>query len=91
MVETPRTIRRGADRPPDDRASANPLTLIFALVAAIGTAITAGAAYLVVRGPFFGGPTLDPMLLLGALGGFIVGIVLLSWGGAKAAGVGARV
>ena len=75
----------------DDRGGVDPVGLFFLTVTAIGLAITAATGFLVVRGPFFGGPTLEPLPLLAALGGFIVGIVVLSWGGAKAFGVGARV
>ena len=72
------------------RGGINPIGLFFLTVTAIGLAVTVSTGFLVVRGPFFGGPTLEPMPLLAALGGFVAGIVVLSWGGARAAGVGAR-
>jgi hypothetical protein len=66
-------------------------SLFFGLVTAVGVAVTLGAGYLVVRGPFLGGAALEPMPLLGTLGVFVVGIVVLTWGLTKFAGVGARV
>jgi hypothetical protein len=47
-------------------------------------------AYLIVRGPFLGGPLLSGGQLFAALGGFLVGIIAFTWGGARAVDVGSR-
>jgi hypothetical protein len=51
----------------------------------LGLLTTSATSYLVVRGPFLGGPTLEPRLLLVALGAFVVGLVVLALGGSKLA------
>lgn len=60
------------------------MTSIVRLVAgttgAIGLVVALGAGYLIVRGPFLGGPMLAPAPLLATLGAFIVGIVVMAWG-----------
>ena len=84
------TTRRRGGSPGADRAGVDPLSLFFLTVTSVGLVVTAFTAYLVMRGPFFGGGTLEPVPLLGSLFGFMVGIILLCWGGAKAYGVGAR-
>jgi hypothetical protein len=66
-------------------------SLFFGLVTAVGLTVTLGSSYLIVRGPFLGGASLDPVPLLGTLGVFVVGIIVLTWGLTKFAGVGARV
>jgi hypothetical protein len=66
-------------------------SLFFGLVTVIGLSVTLGSGYLIVRGPFLGGASLDPVPLLGTLGVFVVGIIVLTWGMTKFAGVGARV
>lgn len=53
----------------------------------IGLLATSTTGYLVVRGPFLGGPTLAPRLLLVSLGAFVVGLVVLTLGGSKLARV----
>ncbi|MFB6129501.1 MAG: hypothetical protein ABEJ28_01615 [Salinigranum sp.] len=86
-----RRTERGGDGPiPGDRGGIDPFSLFFLTVTSIGLVVTVFTAYLVMRGPFFGGSTLKPVPLLGALFGFMIGIILLSWGSAKAYGVGAR-
>jgi vacuolar-type H+-ATPase subunit I/STV1 len=65
--------------------------LFFMTIAVVGLAVTLGSGYLIVRGPFLGGPTLDPVPLFGTFGAFVVGIVLFSWGSTKALGIGSRV
>lgn len=55
-----------------------------------GVVATLAAGYLVVRGPFLEGPALDPPALFVALGGFMVGVIAITWGAARLAGVGAR-
>ncbi|MFC5365786.1 hypothetical protein [Salinirubrum litoreum] len=66
-------------------------SLFFGLVTVVGLSITLGSGYLIVRGPFLGGAALEPVPLLGTLGVFVVGIIVLTWGMTKFAGVGARV
>ncbi|MFB6122358.1 MAG: hypothetical protein ABEJ78_02725 [Haloferacaceae archaeon] len=56
---------------------------VLAFVTLVGLAVTATSGYLVVRGPFLDGPMLAPLSLLTALGAFVVGIVVLAWGGTK--------
>jgi hypothetical protein len=63
----------------------------FGLVTVVGVTITVGSGYLIVRGPFLGGVSLEPVPLLATLGVFVVGIIVLTWGMTKFAGVGARV
>lgn len=64
--------------------------LVGGLALTVGATVTLAAGYLVVRGPFLGGPVLDPPLLIAALGVFLVGFFVASWGMVRAAGVGAR-
>ena len=54
--------------------------LVAGVVGAVGLAVSLGAGYLVVRGPFFGGPTLAPRPLLATLAVFIVGVAVFAWG-----------
>lgn len=60
------------------------MTTIVRLVAGatgvVGVAVALGAGYLIVRGPFLGGPTLAPRPLLATLGAFIVGVAVMAWG-----------
>jgi hypothetical protein len=60
------------------------VTTIVRLVAGatgvVGVAVALGAGYLIVRGPFLGGPTLAPRPLLATLGAFIVGVAVMAWG-----------
>ena len=60
------------------------MTIIVRLVAGatgvVGVAVALGAGYLIVRGPFLGGPTLAPRPLLATLGAFIVGVAVMAWG-----------
>ncbi|WP_224450098.1 hypothetical protein [Haloprofundus salilacus] len=59
----------------------------WALLTAVGLGATLATGFLIVRGPFFGGPTLEPLSLLVATGGFITAIILLAFGGSKLARV----
>jgi hypothetical protein len=52
----------------------------FAVLAVAGLAATLYTGYLIVRGPFLGGPRLAPQPLMWALGGFVAGIVVLAFG-----------
>ena len=66
------------------------VTALFLTVALAGATTTLATGYLVVRGPFLGGPALEPMPLFAALGGFLVGIVVTTWAATRAANVGSR-
>jgi hypothetical protein len=61
----------------------SPIRAFAGAVCAVGLVVALGAGYLVVRGPFLGGPTLAPRPLLVALGAFIVGVAATAWGGTK--------
>lgn len=63
----------------------SPRFLLWSLVAAVGLAVAAATGYLVVRGPFLGGPLLEPVPLMVATGGFVAGVIALALGGTKAA------
>jgi len=54
--------------------------LVAGVVGAVGLIVSLGAGYLVVRGPFLGGPTLAPRPLLATLAVFIVGVAVFAWG-----------
>lgn len=54
----------------------------------VGLAATVATGYLLVRGPFLGQKLLDPIPMLAALCGFVVGIVVLTWGATRAVDVG---
>lgn len=71
-----------------DRAGLGVLTYVYGVVTTIGLAATVATGYLLVRGPFLGGALLDPIPMLVALCGFVVGIVVLTWGATRAVGVG---
>ena len=53
---------------------------VAGVVGGVGLVGALGAGYLVVRGPFLGGPTLAPRALLATLGVFVVGITVAAWG-----------
>lgn len=57
--------------------------LVAGGIGAVGLAVTLGAGYLVVRGPFLGGPTLEPPALLAMLGAFVIGITVAAWGATR--------
>jgi hypothetical protein len=76
-------------RDPDGRQG-GPLRLLFLAVGAAGLLASLVTGYLLVRGPFLGGPPLEPVPLLWATGGFLLGIIVFAFGAAKAAGVGVR-
>ncbi|WP_224336753.1 hypothetical protein [Haloprofundus halobius] len=65
------------------RVAAIPWTILTV----VGLVATLSTGFLIVRGPFFGGPTLDPLWLLVATGGFIAAIITLAFGGSKLARV----
>jgi hypothetical protein len=71
-----------------DGGPAAPVRVVFGTVGVVGLAATLVAGYLIVRGPFLGGPVLPPRTLMVTLGGFLAGILLTLWGGSKAIGVG---
>ncbi|KAB1196374.1 MULTISPECIES: hypothetical protein [Haloferax] len=62
--------------------------LFFTIVTGVGLGLAMGTSFLIVRGPFLGGPTLDPFPMMGALAMFIVGIIVVSWGTTRMFGVG---
>lgn len=68
------------------------VNLPFAVATVAGLALWLYAGYLLVRGPFLGGRPLplEPTPLLGTFGGFLVGIIVFTWGAVRLAGVGAR-
>jgi hypothetical protein len=78
-------------RPGADRAGLGVLTYFYGLVTLAGLVVTLGTAFFLVRGPFLGGALLEPIPLLAALCGFVVGIVVLTWGATRALGVGSRI
>lgn len=63
-----------------DRAGLGVLAYAYGVVTAIGLAATVATGYLLVRGPFLGETLLDPIPMLVALCGFVVAIVVLTWG-----------
>jgi hypothetical protein len=56
----------------------------------VGLAVTLGAGWLLVRGPFFGGPMLDQSTMLAAVGALILGVIVSGWGAVRFVGIGAR-
>ncbi|WP_416839602.1 hypothetical protein [Haloferax sp. DFSO52] len=62
--------------------------LFFTIVTGVGLGLAMGTSFLIVRGPFLGGPTLAPFPMMGALAVFIVGIIVVSWGTTRLFGVG---
>ncbi|MFC6825611.1 hypothetical protein [Halopelagius fulvigenes] len=71
-----------------DRAGLGVLTYFYGFVTTVGLAATVATGFLLVRGPFLGQKLLDPVPMLVALCGFVVGIVVLTWGATRAVGVG---
>jgi hypothetical protein len=62
--------------------------LFLTMVTGVGLGLSLGTAFLIVRGPFFGGPALDPFPMMGVLAVFIFGILVVSWGTTRLFGVG---
>jgi hypothetical protein len=58
-------------------------TLLWSVIATVGIAATLGGGYLIMNGPFFGGEVMDPVSLMGALAGFVIGLVAFALGGSK--------
>lgn len=73
-----------------DRAVLGVFTYVYAAVTVLGLAVTLGTGFFLMRGPFFGGGLLEPIPLILALCGFVVGIVAFAWGLTRAAGIGSR-
>jgi hypothetical protein len=71
-----------------DRGGFGVLAYVYGFVTFVGLALTVGTGYLLVRGPFLGGALLEPVPLMLALAGFVVGVVVLAWGATRAARVG---
>lgn len=57
----------------------------WALVTAFGSVVTLIGLWLVAREPFFGGPPVPNRILFAGLIGFIIGLVIASYGGMKLA------
>ncbi|MFB6106512.1 MAG: hypothetical protein ABEJ70_06030 [Halobacteriaceae archaeon] len=68
-----------------------PTTAFFGTVTAVGAASLLATGYLIVRGPFLGGPVLAPTQVLVALGVLFVALFVTVWAGSRLAGVGSRV
>lgn len=66
------------------------LKLLSGLVALFGLGVTLFGGWMLVRGPFFGGQTLEPVPMFAALTAFLVGIVVFFRGLVRWAGIGAR-
>lgn len=64
--------------------------LLGGATALFGLAVTALGGWLLVRGPFLGGPALEPTAMVAALTAFLVGVVVFFGGLVRWAGVGAR-
>lgn len=64
---------------------------IFALVSLVGITMIVGCGYLIIRGPFFDGPMLEPLHLFAALFGFLIGIGVMMFGGVRALKLRSRV
>lgn len=60
-------------------------TLIWSSIAMVGLAGTLAGGYLIMSGPFFGGPVMSPNHLMLTLAAFVVGITALALGGSKLA------
>ena len=58
-------------------------TLLWSVIASVGIAASLGGGYLIMSGPFFGGEVMNPVPLMGALVGFVVGLVAFALGGSK--------
>lgn len=60
-------------------------------VAALLGALSAGVGgWLLVRGPFFGGQTLESTAMVVALISCLIGVIVVCWGMVQWVGVGAR-
>jgi hypothetical protein len=64
--------------------------LLGGVTASFGLAVATLGAWILVRGPFLDGATLEATPMLAALTAFIVGIVVFFRGLVRFAGVGAR-
>ncbi|WP_135853471.1 hypothetical protein [Halorussus salinus] len=65
--------------------------LLGATTALFGLGVALLGGWMLVRGPFLGGPTLDATAMLAALTAFLVGVVIFFRGVVRWAGVGARI
>lgn len=62
----------------------------WVFLAGLGLGLALGTGYLIMRGPFFGGPLLQPTALMVSVGGFFAGVFLFTWAAAKFIDVGMR-
>ena len=65
--------------------------LLGGLTATFGLAVTLLGGWMLIRGPFFDGPSLEAVPMVAALTAFLVGIVIFFRGFVRWAGVGARI
>ena len=65
--------------------------LLGGVTAAFGLAVSLFGGWMLVRGPFFGGPSLESVPMVAALTAFLVGVVIFFRGFVRWAGVGARI
>ncbi|UPV75499.1 hypothetical protein M0R89_05380 [Halorussus limi] len=65
--------------------------LLGGFTATFGLAVSLLGGWMLVRGPFFGGPSLESIPMVAALTAFLVGVVIFFRGLVRWAGVGARI
>ncbi|UPW01536.1 hypothetical protein M0R88_05380 [Halorussus gelatinilyticus] len=65
--------------------------LLGGATALFGLVVALLGGWMLVRGPFLGGPALEAMPMLAALTAFLVGVVIFFRGVVRWAGVGARI
>ncbi|MFB6111135.1 MAG: hypothetical protein ABEJ35_01215 [Halobacteriaceae archaeon] len=64
--------------------------LPWVFIGGLGLGLAMGTGYLILRGPFFGAPLLEPLALMVAVGGFFAGVFLFSFAAARFVNVGMR-
>ncbi|WP_276299731.1 hypothetical protein [Halorussus lipolyticus] len=65
--------------------------LLGGITALFGLGVTTFGGWMLIRGPFFGGPALEAVPMVAALTAFLVGVVIFFRGLVRWAGVGARI
>ena len=65
--------------------------LLGGFTAILGLFATTTSGWLLVRGPFFGGATVNSETMMAAIGAFLIGIVLFGWGSVRWSDIGARI
>lgn len=66
------------------------MTAVLGFIATAGLGLTLYSGYRIVSGPFLSGPVPDGTTLMLSLAGFVVGVVVFTWGLTRVAGVGMR-